>query len=101
MALDSASLIARGNVLPMQQTARLRVTGRNAEIIDLNAYRESRLVATVPDAPAELGSVQGQMNPLPLASVIAFAWVFWSPWVLAPFFVTTEGEGGFGAAWAK
>lgn len=101
MALDSASLVVRRNVLPIQQTARLRVTGRNAEIIDLNAYRELRSVAAVPVGPAGLVSVQGQTNPSPFVLGVVLACVFWSTWVFGPFFVTTKDEGGHSARWAK
>jgi hypothetical protein len=79
----------------------LRVTGRNAEIIDLNAYRESRSMVAASAGPAELAPVQGQMNLSPLMLGMALACVFWSTWAFGPFFVTTQGEGGFGAAWAE
>jgi hypothetical protein len=77
------------------------VTGRNAEIIDLNVYRESRSIAAVPVKPAELASVQVPMNPSLLVLDMVLACMFWSTWVFGPFFVTTRGEGGYSARWVK
>lgn len=72
------------------------MTSRNAEIIDLDAYRKRRTVATAPASVTVLASVQGQMTPAPIAMAIAS--VFWPTWVFGPFFVTSPDEEGFGTA---
>ena len=94
MAFDSASLLGRRSASASSRPASFRVTSPNAEIIDLNTYRERRAVAAVP-VSAELASVQGQMAPSPLAMAITF--VFWPTWVFGTFVVTPRDEDGFGA----
>jgi hypothetical protein len=94
-AFDSASLLGRRGFFAPSRTARLRVTSRNAEIIDLDAYRERRPVADLP-ASAVLASVEVQVTPSP--STMAITSVFWPTWVFGPFVVTPRDADGFGAA---
>ena len=95
MAVDSASLLGRRVFFAPGRAARLRVTSRNAEIIDLNVYRERRVVAAVPvnAAPA---SVEVQTTASP--SAMAITSVFWPTWVFGPFVVAPRDDDGFGTA---
>ena len=95
LAFDSASLLGRCSAFAPSRPARLRVTSRNAEIIDLNMYRERGPVAAEP-VTTTLVSGDVELTPWPLAMAITF--VFWPTWVFGPFVVAPRDEDGFGAA---
>ena len=95
MAFDSTSLLPEWNFSASGRPARLRVTSQNAEIIDLNVYRERRTVAAMP-VRAALASVQGRITPSPFAMAMTF--VFWPMWVFGSFVLADEDEDGFGVA---
>jgi hypothetical protein len=74
----------------------LRVTSRNAEIVDLNACRAKRTGVRVPGDATEIISVQRQMTSWPVTMAISFA--VWPAWAFWSFFVSIEDENRFGAA---
>jgi hypothetical protein len=76
-------------------TSEIIVTSLNAEIVDLDAYRQRRAAIARAATASVPASIQDWTVPGSFFMPFVF-FVFWSGWVISPQFVTAQSEGRHG-----